>query len=429
MPKVAPPNDNTAPSPGPPSQKDLVIDLSGDGCEKTSSTAPSDASTLTSSPPHSNSDTRLPRGWKKYPTKKKDLKKNPKLPREFYFNSITNKYSWFPPPPPLPGDEVVDDTASKNTEGPSQPKVVDANKSGMDRYFPKVPHPTVTPDEEMDMDSDPEEEIQEEDVEMDEEVEEETEELSEKEKIQRKVFTGRGLLMKGEGGLIEKTKALGIYRKQPRHVLVKDLMAYWIKELGGDADAYILSPCFEQEEQEIMSQRKECASEKRKREFAEAAEEKEGPKKKRKRKALSVKVSLFVVHYYPISYAGVLTILRFGSSFLCRSMGTVVFMRRGLERIRSSVATATTSAAINGRNGTLNVISTTLRSTRNMRRNGMRLLCNRAIWMIFTNEKSRRSRTVFLRKGPERRRVPELMINFVNVLSRLSSKLESPSTS
>lgn len=178
-------------------------------------------------------------------------------------------------------------------------KVVDPNQNGMGRYFRRVPVPTVTPDEELDMDSDPEEEAQEEDVEMDEE-EEETE-LSDKEKIQRDIFTGKGLLMRGDGGLIEKAKALGIYNDQKREKLEKDIQKYWINKLGevcnNPVDEYFLSPIFKQDEQEIMSERKEQYNTRKKREFAEAAVEKKGPKKKSRKAPLPAKVSLFVVHY------------------------------------------------------------------------------------------------------------------------------------
>ena len=294
MQNVAKEKDTGVSSPSPPCRPEgLVIDLidDGDGKKTSSPAASSDASTLTSSD-HSNNDS-LPPGWKRYITKRSQLKKHPNLPREYYFNSITNKYSWFPPRPLLPGEEESDDTCPT--------KVVDPNQNGMGRYFRRVPLPTVTPEEELDMDSDPEEETPEEDVEMDEE-EEETE-LSDKEKIQRDVFTGKGLLMRGEGGLIEKAKALGIYNEQKREELEKDIQKYWINKLkevcNNPVDEYFQSPIFKQDEQEIMSERKELGSEKRKREFAEAAVEKKGPKKKSKKAPLSVKVSLFVVHYLP----------------------------------------------------------------------------------------------------------------------------------
>lgn len=94
MPKVVNKDDDDKSSPSPPPRQKEPIDLCDEDGVETEDVSPSAASSLMSS---RKSNTSLPPGWKKYITKKSQLKKNPDLPREFYYNSHTNKYSWQPP--------------------------------------------------------------------------------------------------------------------------------------------------------------------------------------------------------------------------------------------------------------------------------------------------------------------------------------------
>lgn len=303
VPKKRKSDDDT--SPQPPQRDKPIIDLCEDEAtdDDDDEAVPSD-----SSPPDapmegprknvSSSD------WRKIITKRSDRKKDPSLPAIYYANMRTGETSWFPPRPLLPGEEQNNETASAGE------KVNNPSKSGMKKYFPRIRQPKVTPEEELVL-SEPEdvESDTEEDVDMIN-AEDAVEELSEVEKIQREVFTGHKpefLRMHGEGGLIEKTKELGIYEDKILRVQLEEkLMQHFITKFGSvgctdPVDAYFLSPIFKQEEQDIMAERKEDYNDKRKRKFAKAAVKKRGRKNKTTKKApLSLQVSFALIICCPI---------------------------------------------------------------------------------------------------------------------------------
>ncbi len=295
MPKIAPRNNDTSPSPPPPQEDPIDLCDDDDDDDDVEEVTPKVSPDPPMRTPRPQNNDAFSSDWRKLITKARDRKKNPKLPECYYFNSRTGETSWFPPRPFLPGEE--DETTAVE-------KVVDSKKSGMGRYFRSVRQPRVTPEEEVNMESEPEDEG-EDAVEEDAEAEdEEMEELSEVEKIQRQVFTAQKpefLRMKGEDGLIEKTKALGIYEdKILRAQLEQKLQQYWINELQkkgskNPVDEYFLSPVFKQDEQDIMSERKENCNDKKRREFAKTAGTKDGGHKKSKKAPLSPEVSFALI--------------------------------------------------------------------------------------------------------------------------------------
>ena len=118
-------------------------------------------------------------------------------------------------------------------------------------------------------------------------MEDTDEELTELEQIQRKVFTGmlpEKLLMRGPDNYIDWAKSLGVYEpSMKRDHTDTAIAAYWIEKCGGK-DKYMASNVFVQAKQEIDRPQKERTHVKRKREFADMAEDKSGYLERGKRK-------------------------------------------------------------------------------------------------------------------------------------------------
>ena len=121
----------------------------------------------------------------------------------------------------------------------------------------------------------------------DERMEDTVEELTELEQIQRKVFTGmlpEKLLMRGPDNYIDRAKSLGVYEpSMKRDHIDTAVAAYWIKKCGG-RDKYMASNVFVQAKQDLDRPQKERHHVKRKREFADMADDKSGDLQRGKRK-------------------------------------------------------------------------------------------------------------------------------------------------
>jgi hypothetical protein len=209
---------------------------------------------------------QLPPNWIRIPTTQKKKKEDPKAADFYYFNTRTSQSVWTLPP------SVSDDSATSSAYNHPKIDAAKSDKGTMFEFMHRRQAPSQ-PFEDAIVNGCDGEHTSERVVKA---AAKEEEELTELQKIQRQVFTAKrpvALKMYGKDGLVERCKELGIYENGiKKEALEGKLATYWQRKCGS-IENYFSSDIFKQELQDIAAERKECSNEKRKRDFAKAAEE------------------------------------------------------------------------------------------------------------------------------------------------------------